>query len=218
MAEWQPIETAPKDGTNIIAWYDHAADPYRSPTEPNKLTVYAAWADGGDYMAGTGKLFWLERPVEMFSDNGNGKEKNASRWNTRHARNEAFTHFNKDGYLHGSVLHHTMSAHRIIWAMVHDEWPETIDHINGNPSDNRIANLRSVSIRENRKNSARSILNTSGVSGVHWASRGKWVASIGLPQFRKTIGYFDSFEAAVAARKAAESENGYHANHGRDSI
>jgi len=74
MAEWQPIETAPKDGTTIIAWYDHAADPYRSPTEPNKLTVYAAWADGGDYMAGTGLCVarWYPAEYESADEYGPG--------------------------------------------------------------------------------------------------------------------------------------------------
>lgn len=33
------------------------------------------------------------------------------------------------------------AAHRVIWAMVHDEWPECVRHRNRNDADNRLANL-----------------------------------------------------------------------------
>ena len=36
-------------------------------------------------------------------------------------------------------------AHRVAWALHYGNWPEyTIDHINRDPSDNRIENLRDV--------------------------------------------------------------------------
>ena len=54
MSDWQPIETAPKDGMDLLVWFDHSADPYRDPHDPNKLTDYAAWADGGDFIDGKG--------------------------------------------------------------------------------------------------------------------------------------------------------------------
>ena len=40
----QPIETAPKDGTPIVAWCVHEADPYYVGT--NRLTTYGAHAEG----------------------------------------------------------------------------------------------------------------------------------------------------------------------------
>ena len=44
----------------------------------------------------------------------------------------------------------------------------------------------------------------------------KWRAQIRVDGKRKHLGYFDTFDDAVAARKAAEIEHNYHPNHGRD--
>jgi cytoplasmic iron level regulating protein YaaA (DUF328/UPF0246 family) len=47
-------------------------------------------------------------------------------------------------------------AHRLAWLIHYGEWPkQVIDHINRQPNDNRIMNLRDVSYSENIKNSYR---------------------------------------------------------------
>ena len=50
---WQPIVTAPT-GEDVLVWYDHGADPYHDPQNPSRLTDYAAWADGGNFLDGKG--------------------------------------------------------------------------------------------------------------------------------------------------------------------
>lgn len=109
------------------------------------------------------------------------------------------------------------SEHRAIWTMVYGYWAKEIDHINGDPQDNRLENLREVTHRENCLNGRRRSRNTSGANGVNWdASRNKWLVRIQTEKGAVNRGRFDSFDDAVAARKAAEAEYGYHENHGRN--
>jgi hypothetical protein len=169
------------------------------------------------YDPDTGKLFWLPRGVHLFTDGLQSAAHACKRWNARNAGKAALTTATRHGYYYGSVFNTHCRAHRVIWAIVHGEWPQDqIDHINGNPSDNRILNLRSVTHRENHKNRGLSTRNTSGRLGVRWeASRSKWQARIGVEGREKFLGSFDSFEEASAARKAAEVKYGFHKNHGR---
>ena len=107
-------------------------------------------------------------------------------------------------------------AHRVIWLMVHGEFPDHIDHIDGDRTNNRIINLRNVSKKENAKNRAVSSLSITGVSGVRFdKSCNKFRVTINTSSGRKRIGSFADFDSAVEARKAAEASNGYHVNHGR---
>lgn len=45
MSEWQPIETAPRDGTLIVGWCVHSMDQYFL-AETNRLTTYGAHVEG----------------------------------------------------------------------------------------------------------------------------------------------------------------------------
>lgn len=99
-------------------------------------------------------------------------------------------------------------AHRLCWALFHGEWPsDQIDHINGDKTDNRIANLREATNSQNGKNLNLSSRNTSGVSGVHfdtWA--GRWKAAIKVGGKNINLGRWRDKESAVAARKRAEEQ------------
>lgn len=145
------------------------------------------------YEPETGRLYWRERDKE------------------------AFTSTSTDGYRCGAIWRRTLLAHRVIWAMQHDAWPEgEIDHINGTPDDNRISNLRDVTHLDNMVNRKRPRNNKSGFMGVHWHRRKEvWRATIRVAGKSHHLGSFDNFEEACYARKQAEREFGYHPNHGR---
>ena len=163
------------------------------------------------YEAETGRLFWKERPDHLFSS-----LRDALWWNARFAGHEAFTAVDGSGYLCGRIFGVQYRAHRVIWAIVNDVWPDCVDHQNGARGDNRISNLLSVTHAENMRNQRRPKNNTSGVVGVcrHKAS-GKWIAQIKVNFRNLHLGLFADFESAVAAREAAEVEHGFSKRHGR---
>lgn len=163
------------------------------------------------YEPETGKLFWLARDMEIFANPRVGKA-----WNSRYAGREAITADNGVGYKIGSIFNRHYLAHRLAWVITHGDWPEIIDHINGDPGDNRIANLRSVSAGLNSQNTRRGKRNTSGRVGVSWHNAShKWWAQISLRGRHYNLGLYDTMEAAAAARAVAERELGFHPNHGR---
>lgn len=107
-------------------------------------------------------------------------------------------------------------AHRFAWAYHYGEWPpHQIDHKNGDKKDNRIKNLRATTDYKNAKNQRKRSNNTSGVTGVYWASdRGKWCASIKVNYRQKHLGFFRRKSDAIAARKQAEKIHGFSTRHG----
>lgn len=161
----------------------------------------------------TGVLTWRERPLHHF------KHALAQRcWNNRFAGKVAGNKHVKRGYLEVKLLGAMRKAHHLIWLLVHGYPPERIDHENGQRAYNRLTNLREVTRVENGRNQKRPVTNTSGHAGVSKDRRGgKWRAYIKDDNGRNiSLGYYHDLDAAVAARKAAEQQLGYHPNHGRN--
>lgn len=171
------------------------------------------------YDADTGKLFWKERPVHVFHSGNTSKEHNAKTWNNRHAGREVApcrSPKGSRGYAQMTIMGAKYRVHRIIWKLVTGEEPIEVDHIDGNRTNNRWANLRSISRSENAKNRAMVKRNTSGASGVFWSKQtNRWQAWLSVDGKRKHLGLFKDRGAAILARKSAERKSGYHPNHGR---
>lgn len=170
-----------------------------------------------DYDPSTGKLVWRERLPGHFADGVYSAVRCCKSWNRVNAGNQAFTHIMGIGYAQGSVNGRLLLAHRVIWAIETGEWPQgDIDHINGDRSDNRWANLRDVPHAINLRNASGKSSNASGATGVSYrADRGKWRARVMVDGRERSLGSFDSFEAAVAAREAAMGSDGFTTRHGQ---
>ena len=118
-----------------------------------------------------------------------------SRLNKRSTTNRP----NKTGYKTLDIQGKTYKQHRLAWLLYYKKWPDNhINHINGNPSDNRICNLEDVlplvNANSYRKISSR---NRSGYKNVYWMeSKQKWAASkmyYGVSYF---LGLFETAEEA----------------------
>jgi hypothetical protein len=121
------------------------------------------------------------------------------------------------GYWSVMVNGRLYRAHRIIWAMHYGEWPDgQVDHINHIRADNRIENLRVVPHLDNHRNMSLFKNNTTGIPGVRFDVRyGSWTARITVNYKQINLGSYKTKEEAIAARKKAEVEYGFHPNHGR---
>jgi hypothetical protein len=91
-------------------------------------------------------------------------------------------------------------AHRVIYFLHTGVWPKgVVDHINGNPHDNRPENLRDITQSENTKSYGPAHKDsTSNFRGVHWFKRdSKWQSQIFCKGKKYHLGYFDSEREAA---------------------
>jgi hypothetical protein len=142
------------------------------------------------YEPDTGRLFWRRRPDAP------------AQWNTRNAGRRAGCVVN--GRRRIAIGGKIFMDYRIIWKMLHGEEPEVVDHIDGNPRNNRLSNLRAATRRQNSQN-ARGF-GSSGFKGVSYIrARKRWVAQICVNGRSICLGSFrcplDAHAAYVRAAK-----------------
>lgn len=113
----------------------------------------------------------------------------------------------KKGYLSVYADRVSYQAHLIVWAMIHDKWPEKyIDHVNRDKSDNRIENLREASHSENCQNRGKPL-------GVYFHKHSqKWAAYVYKKRKLINLGYYLSKDDALVARAKGVAEYYTHAN------
>lgn len=72
-----------------------------------------------------------------------------------------------------------VKVHRAAFLLYHGFLPPVIDHVNGDPADNRIVNIRAATMRQNQYNKRSSNTSSSQYKGVSWVKTNqRWLAQI----------------------------------------
>lgn len=115
----------------------------------------------------------------------------------------------KDGYVISQIRGVKFLLHRAIFLMHHGYLPELIDHIDQNPSNNKIENLRKSNKRDNANNTKLPSNNKSGTKGVSWdKTNEKWTVRFKLEGRYLFCGYFLDISDAINKRKQMEEKYG----------
>lgn len=112
----------------------------------------------------------------------------------------------KSGHIRVGVNGDYKLAHRVAWLLYYGAPPTgVVDHIDGDPSNNKITNLRDITQRENSRNQKHHRDGaTSGISN----SSGKWRAYTTIKKKQIFLGYHPTKEAALEARIIGEKRLG----------
>ncbi len=123
---------------------------------------------------------------------------------------------NKDNrYMRIKINGNSYLLHRVIFLHQKGYMPKYIDHVNNNPFDNKIENLRECTLSQNQHNRKKTEKvsgspTTSKWKGVYWCKRHQcWRAALTLNRKRISLGYFiKETDAKLAYKKAASKLHG----------
>lgn len=158
------------------------------------------------YEPETGKLFWRDPFITALSSCG--KLFKRPRRNDGEAGSVSLHSTSKlPRCRRVKYLGHDYGVHRIIYFMAYGYCPEVLDHIDGNPLNNRLENLRPAFPVLNSWNQKKFKNNTTGITGVNWDKRRKqWRARITVKGVVHELGFTSSKFEAACLRKSAELE------------
>ena len=109
----------------------------------------------------------------------------------------------KNGYWQTGIEGKIYFNHRLIFLMHYGYMPKFVDHIDGNPSNNKIENLREATLIENQQNRKICNKNTSGIKGVYFHKRTKkWMVKFWI---NKKLTYFGEYFDKEVAKFVAET-------------
>lgn len=147
----------------------------------------------------TGSFTWLEKA------NKHSNVKVGSIADKAHAR-----------YMEVSINKKRYKSHRLVWLYLYGEFPKTIiDHIDGNPLNNRPDNLRLATASTNNWNRKLNINSSTGIKGVRVHKNGNYEARIMCNKVSYYLGVFNTIEeASVAIESKREELHGEFANNG----
>jgi hypothetical protein len=111
----------------------------------------------------------------------------------------------------------TWMEHRLIWQLLYGDLKaeDFIDHIDTNPLNNSVSNLRKATNAQNQHNQKLCSRNSSGVKGVCWiASKNSWRGSVRVNGTRLAKHFSTKTDAAVWV---VEVRKNHHGSYARDS-
>ena len=145
------------------------------------------------YNPDTGSCIWKKRPIS------HGK---MARWNTVFVGTEVGS-LDKDGYRKVFFGYRSYRLHRLIWLYVYGVWPSThLDHVNRDPADNRIDNLREATPKQNSWNRISRRISKTGYVGVQPTKCGK--RFLARPFIEGKLVYCGTFDTAELASAAVQ--------------
>jgi hypothetical protein len=154
-----------------------------------------------------------EKAKELFSYN---PEEGILRWRVRPSgRNTTLIAGylkespNKPTYWVVMVNYKNYKVHQIIWVYMTGEWPSRwIDHKDLDGTNNKWDNLRLATPSQNMMNTGIRKNNSTGVKGVSLDHRrGKFRVRLNVNGTALWLGYFDTLDAAKAARIVAAQQH-----------
>jgi hypothetical protein len=111
----------------------------------------------------------------------------------------------KNGYRYVSIDKKNYLEHRLIFALHYGFYPDTVDHIDLNKSNNLIENLRQATHQQNCYNRPIRKDNKSGSAGICWNNQyKKWVVRITTNGKRLYLGKFINLDEAKKVVKTAK--------------
>lgn len=123
------------------------------------------------------------------------------------------------GYIKMKIDGKNYVQHRMAFIYMEGYEPIEVDHINHIKDDNRWENLREVTPAENQMNRPIQSNNTSGVTGVSLIkNKNLWLAHITVEGVHMRLGSSKDKDKAIAMRKEAEIQYGFHENHGKERV
>lgn len=142
----------------------------------------------------SGCLTWRVRPEHHFETS-----RARSTWNTRYAGTAAGNANARRVSVNVSGRQYKL--HRLAWLMSYGDWPcGQIDHMDGNPLNNALTNLRLATNQQNQFNRGVGRANASGFKGVCWDKpKNRWRAQLCYNGKSVFLGHHDTPEAAASA-------------------
>jgi len=115
---------------------------------------------------------------------------------------------NSKGYQNIVIKGKQWGVHKVIFLMQHGYLPELVDHIDNNPSNNNIENLRPANKTQNNCNARIRKDNSSGFKNVNWHSqKRKWQVRLCINKKSVSFGLYHDLELADLV--AQEARNKY---------